>query len=222
MIKISREAIPVLIPVITILAVLLIPGLAEKAGFIDTRYTSFFEPWNLYAAGAVVVILIWIMWFFRDPVIKIRADENVLLSPASGRVLSVEELPGARRVVRIFMNIFDYHIQRAPCGGRIKKIEYKKGKFLNASLPEAHRKNEKNEIMLETARGDILIVQLAGAVARRIICWKKEGDSLSQGEKIGMIKFGSQVDCEFPAGYGVLVKEGDNVSCAVTEIAKWE
>ncbi|MCD6422569.1 MAG: phosphatidylserine decarboxylase [Elusimicrobia bacterium] len=207
---VSKEVFPVAIPVASI--------------FFASFFPLFFQPkpvyshWNFYLACLSGICFLWILWFFRDPEIDIKKNDKIFLSPASGRVLEVEKTQ--KNTVRIFMNIFDYHIQRSPVCGKIKEIKYTSGKFLSAFLPDAHEKNERNKIVIESQSGEIEILQIAGSIARRIICWKKEGDEVLQGEKIGMIKFGSQVDCTFPLNYEVLVKKGEKVFCAKTPIAR--
>jgi len=212
--RISKEVIPVILPLGAVFAALAVPL------FIPVK-KSLLSSWNFYAAAGVFIVALWSLWFFRDPHIKVNASDDHILSPASGRVLSIEETPNGTKIVRIFMNICSYHIQRSPYAGTVKKITYTHGSFINASRSDAHIKNERNEVVFDTPRGEIAVTQIVGSVARRILCWKKEGDSASQGEKFGMIKFGSQVDCEFPSSCEVLVKEGDALDCARSVIAKW-
>ncbi|MEA2081750.1 MAG: phosphatidylserine decarboxylase [Elusimicrobiota bacterium] len=212
--RISKEVIPVILPLGAVLAALTVPL------FIPVE-KSLLSSWNFYAAALVFVVAVWTLWFFRDPDIQVNASGEHILSPASGRVLSVEETSEGTKIVRIFMSIFDYHIQRVPYAGTVKKLTYTHGSFVNASRSDAHIKNERNDVVFETVRGEITVTQIVGSIARRILCWKKEGDPSMQGEKFGMIKFGSQVDCEFPSSCEVLVKEGDHLGCAQSVIAKW-
>jgi len=212
--KVSKEVWSALIPLAAIFLAGVLPLLIH-------RPKNIFVTWNFYAALVAFILFLMTLWFFRDPEIKVAKDDSFILSPASGRVLTVET-SGDKTVVRIFMNVFDYHIQRAPCSGKIKETVYIRGKFGNASTPSAHAENERNEVLFETGGGNVLVTQIAGSIARRILLWKKEGDFVKQGDKFGMIKFGSQVDCEFPAACGLLVKTGDRVSCARTALAKWE
>ena len=212
--RVSKEVISVILPLGAVFAALAVPL------FIPVK-KQLLSSWNFYAAVAVFAVALWSLWFFRDPDIKVNSSDDHILAPASGRVLSIEATPHGTKVIRIFMNIFSYHIQRAPYAGIVKKITYTHGSFINASRSDAHIKNERNEVVFETARGEIKVTQVVGSIARRILCWKKEGASAGQGEKFGMIKFGSQVDCEFPASCEVLVKEGESLDCARSVIAKW-
>jgi len=212
--KVSGEIWPAIIPPAAILLACILP-------LFFCRPKNIFATWNFYVGAIAVVLCILTLHFFRDPAINVAEDDSFILSPATGRVLGVETIQD-KKVVRIFMSILDYHIQRSPLSGRVKKINYIRGKFSNASSPDAHTKNERNKILFETAGGEnVLVTQIAGSIAKRILCWKKEGDFVKQGEKIGMIKFGSQVDCEFPVQCEVLVKAGDKVDCAKTKLAKW-
>ncbi|MBA3066479.1 phosphatidylserine decarboxylase [bacterium] len=212
--RISKEVIGVILPLGAIFAALAVPlFIPEKKNLLAS--------WNFYAAAAVVLVAFWTLWFFRDPDIKINASDEHILSPASGRVLSIEETPHGTKIVRIFMNVCSYHIQRAPYAGKVREIKYTRGSFINAAKSDAHVKNERNEVVFDTKRGEIRVTQIVGSIARRILCWKNEGDSVGQGEKFGMIKFGSQVDCEFPDSCEILVKEGDRLDCAQSVIAKW-
>ncbi|PKM99185.1 MAG: phosphatidylserine decarboxylase family protein [Elusimicrobia bacterium HGW-Elusimicrobia-2] len=212
--RVSKEVIPVLLPLGAVFAVLVVPL------FLPVK-KELLSSWNFYAAALVFAVALWTLWFFRDPNIKVNASDAHILSPASGRVMSIEETDRGTKVVRIFMNVCSYHIQRAPYGGTVRMITYTHGSFINAAKSDAHIKNERNEVLFDTPRGVIAVTQIVGSIARRILCWKKEGEKISQGEKFGMIKFGSQVDCEFPASCEVLVKERDSLDCARSVIAKW-
>ncbi len=211
--RVSREILPVLLPLAAIFLASLLPMYFKPPGNV-------FLSWNLWLALISLVACVWLFVFFRDPKIKVPVNPLVLLSPASGKVISVDK-EGERTCVRIFMSIFDYHIQRAPCDGKIEKMEYIRGSFKNAASPGAHRENERNKIIIVSPDGIIEVTQIAGAIARRILAFREKGEFVKQGEKIGMIKFGSQVDCSFPAEKFVpLVKSGEKVKCAQTAIAK--
>ncbi|MCD6413333.1 MAG: phosphatidylserine decarboxylase family protein [Elusimicrobia bacterium] len=211
--RVSREILPVLLPVAAIFLASAIPMYFKPP-------KSFFLSWNFWLGGISFLVCLWLFVFFRDPHIEISPSADILLSPASGRILSVDEVNG-NVCVRIFMSIFDYHIQRSPCDGTVVRTEYREGSFRNASSPLAHKENEQNSIMIKTAFGEVVVTQIAGAIARRILCWKKPGDSVKQGEKIGMIKFGSQVDCTFPSKiFSACVARGERVKCARTPIAR--
>ena len=176
------------------------------------------------------VLTIWCYYFFRDPERISIGDENYLTSPADGVVLQVVETNGPKELglenkqykkVSIFMNVFDCHVNRTPCSGKVTEILYKPGKFLNASLDKASEENERNYYKIKSKdKGDeIIIVQIAGLIARRIVCEVKKNQELSQGERIGMIRFGSRVDIYFN-NRKPLVKVGQNVMAGESLIAE--
>jgi len=154
-----------------------------------------------------LIITIWIYYFFRDPERFPINDENYLLSPADGVISQITELNGPQELgldnkkytrVSIFMNVFDCHVNRVPSSGKITQIFYKPGEYVNASLDKASEKNERNYVKLTNKNGDeLILVQIAGLIARRIVCDKKENDEIKQGERFGMIRFGSRVDLYF-------------------------
>ena len=171
--------------------------------------------------GTIAVIVnIWVYYFFRDPDRVIIDDENYLVSPADGEVIKVEETNGPKELnledkkfnkISIFMNIFDCHVNRTPCSGKVEEIFYKPGKFFNASLDKASEENERNYFKVKLNNGEeIIIVQIAGLIARRIVCEVEQGQELKQGDRIGMIRFGSRVDIYFK-NKKVLAKLGQNV-----------
>ena len=151
-----------------------------------------------------LVLSIWVYYFFRDPERVIIEDDNYLVSPADGEVIKVEEVDGPKELglenkrfnkISIFMNVFDCHVNRTPCKGQIEEILYKPGKFFNASLDKASEDNERNYYKIKDVHGnEIIVVQIAGLIARRIICESNKNQELAQGERIGMIRFGSRAD----------------------------
>lgn len=162
-------------------------------------------------------------YFFRDPERPLPADARFLYAPGDGRVLSVSrEGPGDIVTVRVFLSVFDVHVQRSPCAGRVDKIHYQPGGFAPAMRPEA-RRNERNVVrfVLEGGRPAVVVEQIAGILARRIECWAREGDSRKAGERYGMIRFGSQLAVHLPPEARPLVGPGDRVVAAVTPIAQW-
>ena len=213
--RISKEVLPIILPFAAIFIAVATPV------FFPVR-KILFKSWNFYAGSFLFIVILWTLWFFRDPDILVEREGGVLLSPASGKVLEILVNESGMKTVRIFMNVFDYHIQRSPCEGKVLETKYTSGSFMNAAKKGAHLLNERNEILLETTMGKIKITQVAGSIARRIVCGKNAGETVRQGDKIGMIKFGSQVDCEFPGNFETLVKEGERVRCAKTRIAKWK
>ena len=175
-----------------------------------------------------LTLSIWVYYFFRDPERVTIGDDSYLTSPADGEVLMVHEIDGPKELglenkkftkISIFMNVFDCHVNRTPCDGKISEIVYKPGKFLNASLDKASEENERNYYRLRTKEGDdIIIVQIAGLIARRIVCEVENKQSLAQGERIGMIRFGSRVDIFF-SNRKLLAKLGQNVVAGESLIA---
>ena len=158
-------------------------------------------------------------WFFRNPPRRVPGEPNLIVSPGDGRVLAVAEEEEPRflkeRAVRVsvFLSPLNVHINRTPCAGRVKAVGHAPGRFLVASRPEATLQNEQTAVLLETDAGcRILCVQVAGYVARRIVCWLSEGDRVERGERYGLIRFGSRMDLYVPVGTQVRVKAGDRVT----------
>ena len=176
-----------------------------------------------------LVLTIWCYYFFRDPERTSIGDENYLTSPADGLVLQVLETDGPKELglenkkfkkVSIFMNVFDCHVNRSPCSGKISEILYKPGKFINASLDKASEDNERNYYKIKNSHGeDIIVVQIAGLVARRIVTETSVDEELQQGKKIGMIRFGSRAELYFE-NYEPLVKVNQKTIAGETLIAK--
>jgi len=180
--------------------------------------------------GLVGLILsIWVYYFFRDPERISINDDNYLTSPADGEVLMVHEVDGPKELnledkkftkISIFMNVFDCHVNRTPCEGKISEIFYKPGKFLNASLDKASDDNERNYYKITNNSGeDIIVVQIAGLIARRIVCESSKDQELKQGDRIGMIRFGSRADVYFE-NFKPLVKVGQTTVAGETLLAK--
>ena len=176
-----------------------------------------------------LVLSIWVYYFFRDPERITINDENYLTSPADGEVLMVHQVDGPKELnlenkkftkISIFMNVFDCHVNRTPCEGKISEILYKPGKFLNASLDKASEDNERNYYKIKNKAGeDIIVVQIAGLIARRIVCESSKDQELQQGERIGMIRFGSRADVYFE-NFKPLVKIGQTTVAGETLLAK--
>ena len=176
-----------------------------------------------------LVLTIWCYYFFRDPERFPINDENYLVSPADGLVLQVQDSDGPKELnmegkkftkVSIFMNVFDCHVNRTPCSGKLIEMIYKPGKFLNASLDKASEDNERKYYKITNTTGeDIIVVQIAGLIARRIVTEVNENSELSQGERIGMIRFGSRADVYYE-NYSPLVKVGQKAIAGETLLAK--
>ena len=176
-----------------------------------------------------LVLTIWVYYFFRDPERVIIENDNYLVSPADGEIIKVEEVDGPKELgfenrkfkkISIFMNVFDCHVNRTPCAGKVEKILYKPGKFFNASLDKASEDNERNYYKIKDLQNnDIVVVQIAGLVARRIVCETNKDQDLKQGERIGMIRFGSRADIYYE-NYEPLVKVGQKAISGETLLAK--
>ena len=165
-----------------------------------------------------ILISLFCIYFFRDPSIEITKGEGLILSPCNGTVLEVSENE-TEKVIRVFLSVLDVHLQRSPIDGKVTKVEYKPGKFLKAMEPEAHIVNEQNLITIENENGTYLVKQVAGILARRCVAWVKPGDVLKTGDKIGVIKFSSQVDLHMPKNAEIKVKKDDKVVSGVTIFA---
>ena len=181
----------------------------------------------------LAIVLVWALSFFRDPERQIPAESNLLLAPADGKVTDIEivegDLCGSEKALRvgIFLNIFNVHINRAPCDGQVEKITYKKGKYKNAMNPVSSKVNESNDIAFvkTDGSGDKLVVrQISGAIARRIVCEAKPGRELKSGEKFGMIKFGSRTELYLPVRENAkcIVEIGDKVKAGESVIIRYE
>ena len=191
--------------------------------------TIFLYFFSNFLALVSLLLTVWMYYFFRDPERVSINDDNYLVSPADGLVVQVEEVEGPKELsleskkftkVAIFMNVFDCHVNRTPCDGKISEILYKPGKFLNASLDKASEDNERNYYKITNNQGqDIIVVQIAGLIARRIVCETSKDQDLKQGDRIGMIRFGSRVDVYFD-NYTSLVKVNQKTVAGETLLAK--
>jgi len=190
--------------------------------------------WALVSGEIVLAaVLIWVLAFFRDPKRSVPTDCNLLLAPADGKVTDIEIVddnefiaaPALR--IGIFLSIFDVHINRAPCNVTVQNIRYKKGAYKNAMNPQSGRTNESNDLELirtDHPRQRLIVRQISGAIARRIVCEAKPGQELSGGEKFGMIKFGSRTELYVPSHKNCkcMIKVGDKVKAGLTTLVKYE
>ena len=158
-------------------------------------------------------------WFFRDPERDVPGGEDVVVSSADGRVVAVESSPEGPTIA-VFLNVFDVHVNRSPIAGRVTSVAYTKGKFLAAYDERAGDRNERNEIVIEGPQGSVRVRQIAGYIARRIVCRVKVGDRLGAGQRFGLIRFGSRTDLRLPPGSIVTVKVGDRVSGGSTVVGR--
>ena len=178
---------------------------------------AYFASWPF--SLPLFLLALFCLYFFRDPE-RTVPDGAVAVSPADGRVVSVKaDAPGRTRV-SIFLNIFDVHVNRTPISGKITSVEYQTGKFLVASREGASAQNEQNIVTVEGDGTRVVFTQIAGLIARRIVCWKKTGDLVRAGERIGLIKFGSRVDVFFGPEWDVAVNVRDRVAAGSSVIAR--
>lgn len=195
-------------------------GIALVAALVSTSVLGAWS-WPFW------VIALFVLQFFRDPARIIPQDPNAVLSPADGRIVVVEKAhdPYANREslkISVFMNVFNVHSNRSPVDGKIDKVEYFPGKFVNADLDKASTENERNAVVMTAANGQaITFVQVAGLIARRILCYVNAGDSLARGQRYGFIRFGSRVDVYLPLSARPLVVVGEKVSATETVLAEF-
>jgi len=171
----------------------------------------------IWLAGVTGLLLLFVLNFFRDPERTIPNEAGVIISPGDGKVVEIIEekdtlLDEPYRRISIFLNVFNVHVQRTPVAGRIERVQYNKGKFLHAASHKASLDNEQNSMIIHTGKEKVLVKQIAGLIARRIVCWAKEGDNYSLGQRFGLIRFGSRVDLFLPLSAEVKVSLGDHVA----------
>jgi phosphatidylserine decarboxylase len=190
--------------------------------FVDVRIGFY----SLVFPG--ISLSLFVIWFFRDPERDIPSGEGAIVSPADGKVIIVEEVDEERFLkcralkISIFMNVFNVHVNRAPATGKIIDIFYNPGKFFNASFDKASLLNEQNALLIEAENGKRFVAnQIAGLIARRIVCRVKPGDRLTKGARFGLIRFGSRLDVFLPVDVTVKVKVGEKVSAGSSVLANW-
>ena len=172
------------------------------------------------------LVTLFIVWFFRNPERSVPPGEKNVISPADGKIIDVREVQENRILnkrmlkISIFMNLFNVHVNRLPCTGKVVDIVYNPGKFVSANLDKASLENEQNAVVLETPAGEkIIFIQIAGLIARRIVCWLRKGQFVKRGERFGLIRFGSRVDVYLPVGTDVRVSLGDKVKAGESILA---
>lgn len=203
---IAREGFPFILPLVVLTVAFALFGL-------------------MWLSVLFFLMAAFVTWFFRNPERKPPEDVNVVVSPADGKVIKIEDvtendmLKGPSKKISIFMNVFNVHVNRAPYSGTVGAISYRKGKFLSANLDKASSLNEKNSVLINTDNGKIILTeQIAGLVARRIECWLHVGMNVTKGDRFGLIRFGSRLDVFLPADTVVSVSIGDNVRAGETPI----
>jgi phosphatidylserine decarboxylase len=177
-----------------------------------------------WLAVVFIALAAFTAYFFRDPDREITSEENLVVSAADGRVTRIEKLnpenADSPNVVSVFLSIFDVHINRSPIAGEIKEVVYSKGKFVIATREDASQINEQNALTIKNERMTIVCKQIAGVLARRIVCWKRAGDRVVLGERFGLIRFGSRTDLILPPEVEIAVKVGDRVRGGITIIGR--
>jgi len=199
--------VPVAVQAVPFLVVLLIAGLA--LGFTV-------GPWGI---APIALLALFVLYFFRDPERDSPEGEGLVLSPADGRVTEIRRVGGGT-CVSVFLSVFDCHINRSPVSGVVREARYTRGRFHPAWQGRASEENERNHLIIRADEGDFGVTQVAGVLARRIVCRKKEGDRVRRGERIGLIRFGSRTDLHLPPGLEPLVAKGDRVRGGVTLMAR--
>ena len=198
------------------------------AGFAAVTVVLGFFSTNLFWIGAILTA--WCAYFFRDPERVTPVDDALVVSPADGIVSAVGPAVPPRELglgptemtrISVFMNVFSCHVNRSPVRGRIVAVEHRPGKFLNAELDKASAENERNGLVIDSPHGRIAAVQIAGLVARRILCWTDAGSDISTGDRFGLIRFGSRVDVYLPAGAVAKVAVGQTAVAGETVIAEF-
>ena len=170
-----------------------------------------------------LILLIFTFYFFRDPERVVPIGDDILVSPADGLITNIIEIKEGKKLytkVSIFLSIFNVHIQRLPISGEVTKVDYIEGKFINATLDKASDENERLKITIKNGNNLIYVTQIAGLIARRIVNYVKPNENINQGERYGIIKFGSRVDIEFPNNFKLLVNEGQQCIGGETIIAQ--
>ncbi len=224
-IPITKYGLPQIVVFPTILIVLMVIALLLGKKFLPIWTTVTIEV-------ILLIILIWVLSFFRDPFRAIPTDKNLLIAPADGKVTDIEIvdenefIQGKALRIGIFLSIFDVHINRAPCDCTIEKITYKKGKFKNAMDPQSGQVNESNDLYItrtQSPQDKLIVRQISGAIARHIICETAPGQKLTAGQKFGMIKFGSRTELYIPQSdyTQCMVKIGDKVKAGLTPMVKY-
>ncbi len=205
------------------------PGSMVKEGYyfgvppLVLGGVSFLLHWYL-AAIALVLLAAFVFSFFRDPERVIPTEPGAVVSPGDGRVVVVTDEENAGRPgkrVSIFLAVWNVHVNRSPAAGTITKMEYRPGKFLAAMRERASMENEQNVFTLSTAAGEMVFKQIAGLIARRVVSWKKPGEKVARGERIGLVRFGSRVDVWVPKEAEIMVKVGENVKGGSSVLARW-
>lgn len=201
-------------------------AIAAAAAATAFAFATARRSWILWLVAFVLTLLtLWVAYFFRDPERTGERGDTIVVSPADGRIVMITEVQepafigGSAIRISVFMNVFNVHVNRYPVDGTVRYVHYNPGRFLNAATEKSSLENEQMSVGLETPRGRILVRQIAGLIARRIVTYSKEGQQVKQGERMGIIRFGSRVDVFIPPGSNVRVKTGETSNAGVTVLA---
>jgi phosphatidylserine decarboxylase len=211
---IAREGVPFIVGALAV---------AAAAWTLALRRPS---PVTWGVAAVLTLVALWVPWFFRDPEREGARGESLVISPADGKVVAVTEVDepafvrGRAKRISVFMNIFSVHVNRYPVSGTVRYTHYHPGKFLNAAADKASMENEQMSVGIDTPGGPVLVRQIAGLVARRIVTYAREGDTARQGERFGIIRFGSRVDVFVPTAWTPRVRVGDAARAGLTILAE--
>jgi phosphatidylserine decarboxylase len=206
------------------LAYIAIAALIAVGAFALALNRRSFPLWLL--ALSLVLVAVWVAYFFRDPERIGERGDRIVIAPADGKVVLISEVEeptfvqGRTKRISIFMNVFNVHVNRYPVTGVVKHVEYKRGKFVNAGGEQASLENEQRSVGLEAGQYRVLVRQIAGLIARRIVTYSKEGEHVRQGERMGLIRFGSRVDVFVPASSALRIRVGDIAISGVTVLAE--
>ena len=202
-----RDGIPIVITLLLLAAVTIVLGF------------TFYQP-LLIPGGILAALGAFVAYFFRDPKRTPPAGDDLILSPADGKVVVIEPAGENETLVSIFLSVFDVHVNRAPIAGKVTGVDYREGRFMVANDKRASVENEQNVVTIENQRVRVVFKQIAGLIARRIVFWKQLGANVAGGEKVGLIKFGSRVDVIVPRSVTLTVKLGDHVAGGLTVIGR--
>lgn len=167
--------------------------------------------WPIWIAVIALVLAAYVAYFFRNPYRQIPADDHAVVSPADGKIVHIGRSDDGRWAISVFLNIFNVHINRCPIAGVVDEVTYTKGKFLAAYDPKASSENERNALRIRRGEQIVDVVQIAGLIARRIVCWKGQGDEVQKGQRFGLIRFGSRVDILLPGDAEITVAMGQKI-----------
>ena len=212
--KFAREGLPFI-------------AIAAVLAFVATWWAFRRGAWPFWLLAVVmIVVAVWVAYFFRDPERSGERGDRVVISPADGKVVLITEVDepafihGRAMRVSVFMNVFSVHVNRYPISGIVKYVQYNPGKFLNAAVEKSSLENEQRSVGIESGPYRILVRQIAGLIARRIVTYSREGERVEQGERMGLIRFGSRVDVFMPTDATIRVKVGELAIAGTTPIAE--